>query len=129
MTAGAQGTRRAWRVMSALALVLASASMLLSVFLFTLVRREGSERRDQSCRIAERKQRADVERLHRTYAYLLRELRAGRTDTPLNIEVLRGLGQAEAEAREDDAPPFCDEPGVGLPEPDPVVPDRPLVLL
>jgi hypothetical protein len=36
------------------------------------------------------------------------------------------LSTTEAEARMDDAPPFCDDEGIGLPEPDPVVPPRPV---
>jgi hypothetical protein len=98
----------------------------LALYVTTL---EREKRTDQICRIDERKQQKDIRQLERTYGYLLRELRAGRMDQPLNVEILRGLQQTEADAREDDAPPFCDEEGVGLPEPDPVVPDRPLVLL
>jgi hypothetical protein len=90
--------------------------------------REARERRDQMCRLFETDHAQDVERLRRTYAYLVRltpEQRAGN----LNQEVFRGLSQLEEEARLDSAPEFCDEPDVGLAEPDPVIPQRPARLI
>lgn len=85
------------------------------------LRREGEERRDQSCRIQERKQEADVQQLRRTYTFLL----GLKPAAPLRRAVITLLPQIEDDARQDDAPPYCNAPGVGLPEPDPVVPKRP----
>jgi hypothetical protein len=89
------------------------------------IRAENRERRDQSCAISERKQATDIKKLRQTYAYLHRKRREGRLGEDLPREVIRALPRSEAEAHEDDAPPFCDEKGIGLPEPDPVIPSRP----
>lgn len=87
---------------------------------------EGAERRDQTCTIDERTQAEDVYELRQTYDFL--------ADPPPGQEglaalILPNLPKSEADARLDDAPPFCDERGVGLPEPDPVLPCRPPVLV
>lgn len=83
---------------------------------------ETAERRDQSCKISEQKQRGDVDQLKQTYDFL--------TNPPPGLEnlvpiALTQLPQVEREAKADDAPAFCDEPGVGEPEPDPKLPKRP----
>jgi hypothetical protein len=94
---------------------------------FKQIHEEGKVRRDQTCVIFERKHKTDVEKLTRTYDYLQRQPdSAFRDPTSLPNEVIRSLSTTEAEARMDDAPPFCDDEGIGLPEPDPVVPPRPL---
>lgn len=97
------------------------------------IKREANERRDQTCRVLEGQHLTNVERLKATYHYL-GTLPREDYGKPLTLAVLRGLRTQEAEAREDQAPPFCDEPGVkaeragakpvGLPEPDPVLPKR-----
>ena len=84
---------------------------------------ENRERRDQSCALSERDHLADVKRLRRTYAYL-RRLPRDEWGTNLTREVVRGLPDLEREARVDVAPAFCDEPNIGLPEPDPKLPAR-----
>ena len=96
--------------------------------------REGVERRDQICLSAEREHLNAVTRLDRTYRYLV-GLTPREARTRLNEAILRQLPEIESEARTDVAPLFCDEPGeraekagappVGLPEPDPEVPQRP----
>jgi hypothetical protein len=93
------------------------------------LKREGAERRDQTCTILETKQRSDVEALRRTYAYLA-GLRPRELADPLNRAVLANLPNVVREAQTDDAPPYCDEKDdqgrdIGLPEPDPVIPKRP----
>lgn len=88
---------------------------------------EQAERRDQSCAITEGQQRDEVVQLRRTYDYLLSLSPAERRD-PLNRAILAQLTQTEARAKQDNAPEFCDDDGVGLPEPDMPVPDRPLAL-
>jgi hypothetical protein len=90
------------------------------------LRAENRERRDQACAISEHKQETDIMKLKRTYAYLLRQPREALEEkNSLPSEVVRALPQSEEEARTDDAPPFCDEPGIGLKEPDMKVPSRP----
>lgn len=86
--------------------------------------REGQERRNQTCVIFERQQITNVRLLQNTYDFLLGLTPAQRHD-PLNRFIRKQLPQTEAEARLDPSPPYCDEPGAGLPEPDPKVPPRP----
>jgi hypothetical protein len=90
-------------------------------------RAEQAERRDQNCHLFEGDHLRDVEDLRSTYKYL-NQLTAVERRTAINQAILRSLPMAEGEARVDRAPDYCDAPGVGLPEPDPVVPDRPLGL-
>jgi hypothetical protein len=123
--------RRAPTIMSAVALVLAAGSLFVSMLLFDRLRDEGAQRRNQTCVIFERKQKKDVDQLRDTYHYLAQlspreyaEAKAGRGEL-LNRAVIANLPKTVADAKEDDAPEFCDAPGVGLPEPDPVLPKRP----
>jgi hypothetical protein len=88
------------------------------------IEREGVQRRDQLCQLFETDHLADVKRLKRTYQYLEAVSRRKRRGA-LNAEITRGLPDLEREAAADSAPDFCDAPDVGLPEPDPVVPERP----
>ena len=88
------------------------------------IERESKGRRDQSCRISESQHKADVDGLRRTYDYL-KQLTPRQRRSPINRAILANLPVTEREARMDPAPPFCDEPGIGLPEPDPVLPKRP----
>lgn len=95
------------------------------------IQAEGIERRHQICLGDEREHALNVERLDNTYRYLMElsdaELEAaGRADGDLlNRFVLANLPQTEEQAANDSAPAFCDEANIGLPEPDPVVPQRP----
>lgn len=85
--------------------------------------REGAERRDQMCRLFETQHAIDVERLYRTYEYL-NDLPRAEWGKPLTRAIVVDLPRLEDEARRDSAPAFCDEEGVGLPEPDPDLPAR-----
>jgi hypothetical protein len=85
---------------------------------------ERTERIDQTCMVFERQQLADVQKLRRTYEYLA-ALPPADLAEPINRAILAQLVDVEREARADDAPPYCDEQGFGLPEPDPEVPERP----
>lgn len=85
---------------------------------------EAQMRRDQSCVLFERSHLADVNQLSDTYRYLL-SLSPQELRNPLNQFILASLPEVEQQAHVDTAPRYCDAPGVGLPEPDPVVPDRP----
>ena len=88
------------------------------------IRSETRERIDETCRIQETKQRSDIESLRRTYEYLA-SLSSAELTQPLNRTILAGLPRTIREATIDDAPDYCDEPGVGLPEPDLRLPERP----
>ena len=89
--------------------------------------------RHQICLSNEREHLQSVNALKATYAYL--ETLPDDAFTPsaanaINIAVLRSLPEREAEANVDVAPAFCDETrsngeDIGLPEPDPEVPERP----
>jgi hypothetical protein len=85
-------------------------------------RKHNDEHADQACLLFEKSHLRDVKQLRQTYKFL--EETRGR-EVELRPFILAGLPAQEVEASNDDAPPFCDEPGVGLPEPDPVVPQRP----
>jgi hypothetical protein len=65
-----------------------------------------------------------VRALRKTYLYL-EQLKPAERRTTLNRFILHKLPSVEREARTDQAPGFCDEPGIGLPEPDPRIPQRP----
>lgn len=103
----------------------------LAAFSVGKVVKEARERQDQLCTIAERKQLADVRQLHSTYDYLAKKV-AQDIDPNAGVislnDILASLPQVEEDAFFDDAPEFCDEPGVGLPEPDPEIPTRPFSL-
>jgi hypothetical protein len=88
---------------------------------------EAKERRDQGCVIFERNQAEDILRLQRTYDYLA-GLSSEQMREPINRAILAQLSSLEDDAELDDAPQYCDEPGIGQPEPDLVVPERPLAL-
>lgn len=88
------------------------------------IRAESRQRIDDTCRINETRQKTEVDALKRTYEYL-GGLTAQQLAEPLNKAVLAGLPATVRAALTDDAPAYCDKPGVGLPEPDPVVPRRP----
>jgi hypothetical protein len=81
----------------------------------------------QFCALAEAAHAADVKELADTYEYL-DGLPPDDYRQPLNVFVIRRLPVLEAKAHKDDAPPLCDRKGLGLPEPDPDVPERPLDL-
>lgn len=77
---------------------------------------ESADRRDQSCLIFERQEAEDIDALERTYSYLS-GLSAAQLDEPLNRAVLAQLPRTVRDAQTPDAPAYCDEPDVGLPEP------------
>jgi len=97
------------------------------------IKREGRERRSETCRTFEGQHLQEVQQLSKTYDYLAGLTRRQLRD-PINRAVLKNLPELEQNARSDQdqhgvfVPLYCDAPGVGLPEPDPKVPDRPAVL-
>lgn len=75
--------------------------------------RESKQRQDQSCRITEAKQQADVDALEQTYMYLA-SLSSRQLAEPLNRTILASLPRTIRDAQLDDAPAYCRRPGVGL---------------
>lgn len=85
-------------------------------------------RSDQTCELFETDHLQKVQSLRRTYKYLA-QLTPEEASQPLNRFIITILPQNEQEAVIDRAPEYCDEPNIGLPEPDPKIPDRPKVLV
>jgi hypothetical protein len=88
------------------------------------VKQESTERRDQTCVIFERQAQAAVDQVVATYKYIA-GLKPHELAEPLNQAVLAQLPQTVANANNSEAPPYCDQPGVGLPEPNPQLPNPP----
>lgn len=80
--------------------------------------------RDQFCLLAERDHRGKVRQLRETYEYLTDIPNRDKAST-LNTFIVANLPRTEQDAVTDQAPTICDRPGLGLPEPDPVLPRRP----
>jgi hypothetical protein len=87
-------------------------------------RKETAARINETCRISETKQRSDVEALAQTYKYL-GGLSGRQLAEPLNKAVLANLPSTIREAQTDDAPSYCQRPGVGLPGSPPRLPVKP----
>lgn len=121
------------RMVAVIAVALALGSIALTVFLWHAVVSEGKDRRDQACRGLELGHRQEVGKLERTYRFYRHPPPSFKDllDDPL---VLQQLREDERAARSDQdrfgvfVPTYCDEPGYGLREPDPVVPQRPAQL-
>lgn len=92
--------------------------------LLAKVSSESRKRQDQTCSVFERAFAVDVEQLSGTYKYIL-QLTPEEKKNTLNRVIISQLPAIEARTHEDRAPAFCDKPGVGLPEPNPVIPKRP----
>ena len=86
--------------------------------------RETQVRIHQLCLVFEREHLEDVKSLTRVYLYL-DALPEGEKQLTFNKFILAQLPEQEKKAFTDNAPPFCDLPERGLPEPDPAVPERP----
>lgn len=86
------------------------------------IKREGAERKDQTCVLFERAHRADVKQLRQTYDFIEHPIPslAG-----LRKVVIATLGQTERNARLSRPPRYCDPASVGLAAPPPVLPHRP----
>lgn len=85
------------------------------------LRNESNARFDQACTTWEQDNYDQVRRLSDTYKFL-DQLRPHEYTSTLTKFAITNLPRTVAEARADDAPPKCDEPGFGRPEPDPKVP-------
>lgn len=80
--------------------------------------------RGQVCTVFETGHLEDVTRLERTYEFLDTLRRKRELTSTLGRAILAQLPETEKTARTDSAPDFCDEPNLGLPEPDPVLPRK-----
>lgn len=89
------------------------------------IRREAFIRQDQSCLLFERLYIENVDRLQRTYEYVL-GLSPEQRREPLNAAVIAGVPNTEQATRSSRPPSFCDSPRVGRAEPPPRVPRRPI---
>lgn len=111
------------------ALCLVALATAWGVWTYVTITNEGDERADQFCTQVERDHLATVKRLKQTYEFLDSVTPGKKINDPLaRFVAQRSLPALEEEARTDPAPPVCDEKGFGLPEPDPVIPDRPFDL-
>lgn len=90
---------------------------------------ERKVRTNQNCEFAERTHLRDVEALRGTYQYLEAvEQQPSEKQSILYKLVIKTVPRTIAEGETDIAPQYCDNPGLGLPEPDPVIPARPKFL-
>lgn len=102
-------------------------SLLLTIFVvlsIALLAREGHMREDGQCASFERDHLEEVRAVATAYAYF-QTVEPEDYDTAIFRFAVRQLPIIEAAANSDEAPNYCDKPGVGLEEPDPVVPPRP----
>lgn len=86
---------------------------------------ETKERINQGCLLAEARAKESVDRLKQTYDFLVHP--------PADLKglipyAMANLNKTEQDALDNAAPPYCDAPNIGLPEPNPVIPPRPLQL-
>ena len=116
--------RRAPIILASFALVLSAASCLLAVVLFSTIADESRERRAQNCIVFERACEIEVKRLSNTYRYLL-DIGMDERNSALNVAIAAQLPDLEQRVRTIAPPHYCDDPGVGLPEPSPSIPKRP----
>jgi hypothetical protein len=119
------------RFLTVLSLVAAFAALGLVGAGFYHLDRETSERRNQTCKWFEGDHLEDVKDLKRTYARMPEALAFYTAAAPNSLRpflksiIAADLARLEKEAMVDAAPEYCDESGIGLPEPDPVIPERP----
>lgn len=76
---------------------------------------EGAERKDETCKLFERQEAVAVHRLRQTYDFLEHPPESLKGLVPA---ILAQLRTTEEDARATKAPHYCDESGVGLPEPE-----------
>lgn len=130
----------AWRIVAAAGLLLAAGACLLTVVLFAKIDTEqkaraaaNQARRSDNCRVFEGQHLQEVRQLRDTYRFLKGKPRPYQKGS-IEDFAFKQLPRAEAESKSDsdllgaEVPKYCDEPGVGRPEPDPDVPKRPKAL-
>jgi len=82
-----------------------------------------TQRRDEQCRFFEQQESASFKRVIASYKYL-DDLPRRERHTPLTRAIVRALPDTYKEASASRAPSYCDEPGIGLPEPGPRLPKQ-----
>jgi len=100
--------------------------------ILTEFEQERNIRADQACNLFETDHLKDVQELKQTYKFLL-DPDAVTENKALVKFIVLNLPRTEEEARLDSAPPYCDGTfpngdDIGLPEPDPKIPERPKAL-
>lgn len=115
-----------------------AVALFLMVITLGLVYIEGKKREDQFCTQAEGEHKRNVDQYRDTLSYLdgLRRTDPQEIGRGINPFIISRLGDTEARARKDNAPPLCDKKSVktlnpfarpteiGRKEPDPVLPER-----
>lgn len=104
-----------------LSLVVSALSFLASSLLWSSLTSESKDRRNQNCLVFEGSHKADVDNLKQTFKFLDRT-RPDEWDNTIIKFVARNVPKQYEEAKIDAAPEYCDEEGIGLPEPDPEIP-------
>lgn len=89
---------------------------------------DAKARVNESCIQSETRYDNAVERLASTYRYLV-ALPADERQTTLNQFIIKSIPQTEQDAKDSKAPTFCDKPNTGLPEPNPIFPERPPIVV
>jgi hypothetical protein len=91
----------------------------IAFFAILKIASEGITRRDETCKLFERQHAADVQQVAQTIRFLNHppRLLAG-----LVVFAEAQLPQTYRDAVASTEPSYCNEPGVGLPEPGPVLP-------
>lgn len=135
--ASAEEVRDSWwhRNMGAIVGLLCGAVVALTFlcgYLVTKIDSEGKDRRDQTCRGWEKVHAQEIKDLRRSYGFYtdpnlppsLKQL----VKNPISIAVLRERirnAKSDLDQFGQFVPPYCDEPNVGVKEPDPKVPKMP----
>lgn len=114
-----------WRIGTLTNTLLICALIVTSAFGYSKMHDEAATREDQICTSAERENQTNVRQYADTIKYLMAVKRNApeKLSDPINRFVILRLPETEKKARKDTAPPLCDKPDRGLPEPDPVLPE------
>lgn len=120
------------RRIAAAALVVAAAAVLIAALLFAVFETEARDRRDANCQSFELGHRQEVEDLAGAYK-LVAASPPARWDrlqrfVAARIPMLERDAASDSDGRGVNVPGYCDESGVGLAEPDPCLPPRPVGL-
>ncbi len=107
-------------------LFLIALTFMVSAWLYSQTVGEVAVRVDQTCRIFEQNHRSSVSRYKSSLDYLVK-LPPAERNQGINRAVLKNLPVLRQETLRDKAPAYCNEPGVGLPGPEPSVPRDPFV--
>jgi hypothetical protein len=113
---------------------MAERPFLIHVFMYVIIfvslgliikgaTNEAGDRKEQNCQLFESDNLQDVRALKATYDYI-EALNPDEIQSTINQFIIVSVPDAQIEAATDQAPDYCDDPGVALPEPDPKVPEE-----